>query len=91
MQVTDRMIDAKISIKFKSDKASVSSMEKFHTDYPEFKLKKRWDKEFSVILNDTSSDVVKIKAGEIYSIVEEYEAFNYIDVTIEEDFSISKK
>ncbi len=90
MEITDRVIDAKISIKFSSDKASVRAMDKFSTDYPNFKVKKRWDREFSIHLNDTSSDIVKIKAGELFSVVEEYDGFKYIDVNIEEDFSISK-
>lgn len=91
MKITDRMIDAKISIKFSSDKSAVKGMDKFTEDCPDLKVKKRWDREFSVILTDTSSDIVKIKAGEIYSLVEEYDSFNYIDVTIEEDFSIYRK
>ena len=34
---------------------------------------------------------IKLKSGEIFSLVEDFSGFKYIEVTIEEEFYISKK
>ena len=90
MEITDQQIDAKIFVKFDTDKNATKSMEKFNEEFPDLKTKKRWDREFTIILPDTTSDTVKVKSGELFSYLEDYIGFKFIDVTIEEDYSISK-
>jgi len=90
MKIEDLSIEASIRVKFNTDKNAVKCLEQFNEDYPEFKTKKRWDREFSVFLKENSSDFIKVKSGEVFSSVEDFEGFKYIEVSIEEEFYLSK-
>lgn len=90
MKIEDLTIEASIRVKFDTDKNANKSLDKFKEDYPTFKTKKRWDREYSIFITDTNSDVIKLKSGEIFSLVEDYIGFKYIEVSIEEEFYISK-
>lgn len=91
MKIEDLTIEASIRIKFDTDKNATKCLEKIKEDYPEFKTKKRWDREFSILVIDTNSDVIKLKTGDIFSIMEDFSGFKYIEVLIEEEFYMSKK
>jgi hypothetical protein len=85
MEIKNRTFEASIRLYYETHKLSKVAIDKLAETY---KVGKKWEKEFNILLVGKDSDELKLRTVELFFFAKKMDGFKCAEVTIEEDYTI---